>query len=384
MGAMRERGPGSWELTVSAGLDPATGRYSRVIRTVRTTSKREARAALRRLEEEVASGLVGLDDPTVSELLDLWLEHVTALGRSPSTLYNYHNCVKRELVPAIGSVRLSKLTAAHLDRLYASLGARGLAPATVRQVHAIIRAALHHAVRWGLTARNVASLASAPPQPQREQHPPSAEDVLALIRAAEIVDPMFGLYVRILAATGMRRGEACGLRWSDVDLDEGRVTVQRSHLALPGSVGDHPTKTRSVRTVTLDADTVAALKSAWRAARQFARFAGVDDDTRRAGYVFSFDADGSSAWRGDTVSGRWERARRAAGVSHVRLHDLRHWQATQLLDAGVPVPTVAARLGHADGTTTMKIYAHRTIRGDEQAAQVVGAALAFRPVKPAG
>jgi integrase len=127
--------------------------------------------------------------------------------------------------------------------------------------------------------------------------------------------------------------------------------------------------------VTLDPATVAALKSAWLAARQLARFAGIDDDARRAGYVFSFDADGVSAWRGHTVSARWIRTRRAAGVTGVRLHDLRHWQATELLDAGVPVPTVAARLGHADGTTTMKIYAHRTTRGDEQAAEVVAAAL---------
>ena len=104
----------------------------------------------------------------------------------------------------------------------------------------------------------------------------------------------------------------------------------------------------------------------------------MDDDRRRAGYVFSYEADGARAWRGDTVTARWSRTRRAAGVEHVRLHDLRHWQATQLLDAGVPVPTVAARLGHADGTTTMKIYAHRTDRGDEQAAAVVGAALARR------
>jgi integrase len=120
------------------------------------------------------------------------------------------------------------------------------------------------------------------------------------------------------------------------------------------------------------------LRSAWRTARQLARFAGVDDDQRRAGYVFSYDADGASAWRGDTVTARWSRTRLAAGVEGVRLHDLRHWQATQLLDAGVPVPTVAARLGHADGTTTMKIYSHRTDRGDEQAAAVVAAALARR------
>ena len=138
--------------------------------------------------------------------------------------------------------------------------------------------------------------------------------VATLIGAAEALDVMFGLYVRVVAATGMRRGEACGLRWSDVDLDVGKLTVQRSHIAIRGSVGDQPTKTRSVRTVTLDAGTTAALTAAWRAARRLARFAGVDDDTRRTGYVFSFDADGAQAWRGDMVSARWIRTRRAAGV----------------------------------------------------------------------
>ena len=81
---------------------------------------------------------------------------------------------------------------------------------------------------------------------------------------------------------------------------------------------------------------------------------------------------GESAWRPDTANARWVRARNTAGRPAVRLHDLRHFQATQLLDAGVPVPTVAARLGHTDGTTTMKIYAHRTRRADELAAAVVG------------
>lgn len=378
MGTMRERSPGSWELTVSAGVDPSTGRYARVIRTVRASTKREARAALRRLELEVASGQVSMEDPTVAELLERWMAHLQDLGRSPATLYGYQRYVDRELVPTIGGVRLSKLTAGHLDGVYSSLRRRGLAPATIRQMHAIVRAALHQALRWGLVSRNVASLASAPSQPQREQLPPTVDEVLALIDAAEATEPMFGLYVRLVAATGMRRSEACGLRWSDIDLETGRLVVQRSHLSLPGSVGDQPTKTRSVRTVTLDPDTVRTLRSAWRAARQLARFAGVDDDRRRAGYVFSYDADGARAWRGDTVTARWSRTRRAAGVQGVRLHDLRHWQATQLLDAGVPVPTVAARLGHADGTTTMKIYAHRTDRGDEQAAAVVGAALARR------
>ena len=126
-------------------------------------------------------------------------------------------------------------------------------------------------MRWGLVGRNVAQLASAPSQPQREQHPPTAAQVHALIDAATHTDSMFGLYVRVVAATGMRRSEACGLRWSDVDLQAGRLTVQRSHISLPGASGDRPTKTHSARTVTLDDGTIDGLRQAWRAARQLAR-----------------------------------------------------------------------------------------------------------------
>src|SRR4051794_38776144 len=99
---------------------------------------------------------------------------------------------------------------------------------------------------------------------------------------------------------------------------------------------------------------------------------GVAIDKRRSGYIFTGDPTGGVAWRPDAANVLWAKTRKDAdAVGMVRLHDLRHFQATQLLDAGVPVPTVAARLGHADGTTTMKIYAHRTRRADEHAAAVV-------------
>ena len=162
MGTMRERSPGTWELAVSAGWDPGTAGYRRVIRTVRTTSRREAKTALARLEVEVASGRVGPSDPTVAELLERWMEHLERLGRSDSTLYNYRRYINRELRPTIGGLRLSKLTARDLDGLYTALTRRGLAPATVRQIHAVMRAALNQAVRWGMVGRNVATLASAP------------------------------------------------------------------------------------------------------------------------------------------------------------------------------------------------------------------------------
>jgi len=251
VGTMRERTPGTWELVVSAGLDPSTGRYRRVIRQVKTTSKRAAKIALAELETAVANGRVSFDDPTVSDLLDRWLEHITGLGRSATTLYHYRQYVDREIVPVLGGIRLSKLSTLEIDALHTKLRKRGLAPATIRQIHAILRASLNQAERWGLVQRNVAKLAYAPAQPQREQHPPSIADVRALMTAATTLDPLFGLFIRVMAATGARRAEVCGLRWSDVDVEAGTLDVSRSYAVLPGMRGDSPTKSRSARTVLL-------------------------------------------------------------------------------------------------------------------------------------
>jgi integrase len=327
------------------------------------------------LEAAVAAGNVPFDDPTLSSLLERWMEHITSLGRADTTLYNYRQYIDREIVPVLGSIRLSRLKSLDIDRLYGSLRKRGLAPATIRQVHAILRASLNQAERWGLVQRNVAKLASAPSQPQREQHPPTVPQVRELIAAAEGVDSLFGLYIRVMVATGARRAELCGLRWSDVDFEAGTLSISRSYSVVPGVRGDRPTKTRSTRLVILDPVTLEGLQSAMVHSVALATDVGVAADKRRAGYVFTDDPAGATAWRPDTAYSRWVKARAAVGLTGVRLHDLRHFQATQLLDAGVPVPTVAARLGHADGTTTMKIYAHRTRRADQQAADVVASLL---------
>lgn len=373
MGTLRERSPGTWELTVSAGRDPATGKYRRVTRTVRTTSKRQANLALAELETSVAAGRVSFDDRTVAELLDSWMEHIAELGRADTTLYTYRRYVDKELKPALGRIRLSKLTALDIDRLYRQLRKRGLAPASIRQIHAILRAALHQAERWGLVDRNVARLASPPSQPQREQHPPDADEVIFLLDAAAGVSPLFGLFIRVMVATGARRAEVCGLRWSDIDFEDGSLNVSRSYLAIATARGDRPTKTRSARDVSLDPTTLKQLETAWRDAVVLASQFKVSADTRRDGYIFTNDPVGTQPWRPDSANAWWAKARATLDPpSTCRMHDLRHFQATKLLEAGVPVPTVAARLGHADGTTTMKIYAHRTRRADAHAAEVVG------------
>ena len=168
------------------------------------------------------------------------MEHLTAIDRADTTLYNYRRNIDREIVPVLGSIRLSKLTSLDIDRLYAKLRKRHLKPATIRQVHAVLRGSLNQAMRWGLVHRNVATLASPPPLEQSELQPPEPEMVRALLREAYAQDPMFGLYVRVAIAIGARRAEICGLRWTDIDLDAGMMSVMRSHIAIPGARGDRP------------------------------------------------------------------------------------------------------------------------------------------------
>ena len=168
--------------------------------------------------------------------------------------------------------------------------------------HAVFRAALNQSERWGLVQRNVAKLASPPAQPQREQHPPSPAEVRALLAAAMVPRPGFGLFVRVMIATGARRAEVCGLRWSDVDFDGGTLDVSRSYLLIPGANGDRPTKSRSARTISLDLDTISALARGWAEAADVARMCGLDAATRRTGYIFADDGLGQVPWRPDLTN----------------------------------------------------------------------------------
>ena len=190
---IRRRGA-NWQVTVYAGTDPINGRERRVTRTVkgRPSQKhppKEARDLEARLLVEVGSGQHREVRITVAELLARWFEHAGP-DLSPTTLHEYRGVAARMIVPRIGTVRIDKLTPAMLDRLYRTLRDEGgrngtpLAPATIRQVHAILRRSLVHAERWGWINRNPAALASPPKVHRREISPPTSEQMRGILEAA--------------------------------------------------------------------------------------------------------------------------------------------------------------------------------------------------------
>jgi integrase len=203
-GSLRERRPGVWELIVQLPRDSTHPRARQLTRTVHGT-KREAQRELATLVGEVSAGRFVSTATTFGELLDRWLEHVGD-QLSPTTVREYRRLSTELLHPDLGKVPLRRVTTQRIDSYYGRLGReRGLSPASVRHVHAVIRGALGQALRRGWIPVNPATTASPPKLWRREIQPPAIADARTLLEAAEQQDPDAAALLWMLVATGARR-----------------------------------------------------------------------------------------------------------------------------------------------------------------------------------
>ncbi len=400
-GSIRERSPGHYELRVYV---PATKRQ--VVRTYvapraeKGAGIRAARAELAKLVAEVAQGKhdgneakAEGDGATLSYLLDQWLAQCASLGRSPTTLHGYKAKAGRIKCARIASKAVAKLTTRDVDLFYAQLRAEGMTPATLIHHHRVLRAALNQAERWGWIVRNPAKYATVASSAAPELHIPTPEQAQALVlRAATTLSPDLAPVLLFLMLTGLRRGEACGLQWRDLDWSGGRVTVRRSVWQVRSDWGVKDPKTHQVRPVALDENALGLLRARREAAEADAAAAGVAlaDDA----YIWSTRADGSVPRTPNSLTRAFHRLCRvveaetkAAGKSgyyRYRLHDLRHFSATELIGAGVDPRTVAGRLGHADPSVTLRVYAHALEERDRDAAELLGRRLGLPSARREG
>jgi integrase len=365
-----------WRLRAVAGYDPATGNPRQLSRTVRG-GVRAAERELARFVSEVEAGQVPMGaDQTLSDFFDTWLAFVEPL-RSPTTVRGYRDKIRRWKA-ALGAKRVSKLTAQDLDRTYARWLGEGAAPQTVRHCHRILATALKQAQRWGLIARCATDLARPPALRERSPLEVDPTTWQSLVLDLKEREPVTAMAVLLAGVTGARRGELCGLRWSDIDESRRQLTIARTiqHGLDKRQLVVASTKTGRVRRVSLDERTLKVLAAYREQARQWANKARVafSED----GYVLTLDPSGAMPIKPDTITAGFARAARRAGL-RIRFHDLRHMSASLLIGAGTDVRTVAGRLGHADASTTLRIYAHAFEARDRQAAEVLGALLPGDP-----
>jgi integrase len=250
---------------------------------------------------------------------------------------------------ALAPSLLAKLTPAMLDAFYGQL--RGeLSPKTIRNIHALLRRALKQAQRWGWISSNPAALASSPRIPVTEIRPPARDDVAAFLAGLTETDPEFGTLVWLAAVTGARRGELCGLRWSDLDATTGTLLIERAVARIGGEAIIKSTKTHQARRIALDNATLELLDRQRDRLSERADMLGV----KFTNDLPVFPNEHFQHLHPDTISKRYRTAADAAAMPG-RLHDLRHFAATQALAAGIPVRTVAGRLGHANPATTHNV-----------------------------
>jgi len=294
----------------------------------------------------VTAGAVRPAEISVAAALDRWLEFVSD-ELSPTTLREYRRLLDRRIQPALGERSLTRLTTADLDGFYSALSRQaGLAPATIRQIHSILRRGLRQAVRWGWIGAHPAVNITLPRRRTSEIQPPSPTVIRSLLDTAMERDSITGTLLFVAARTGMRRGELCGLKWGDVDLARSRIVVSRAVAVVPDGTTEKSTKTHASRRIALDKATVAMLERYRERAEDWAASAGARLDS--TSFVFSRTIDGQRPLHPDNVTAAFRRVCERQRVTGVRLHDLRHAHATQLLAAGVPVRTVSGRLGHAN------------------------------------
>jgi integrase len=221
-------------------------------------------------------------------------------------------------------------------------------------VHATLHRALRDAVRWNLLTRSPADAADPPrAAPLQELRVWSVKE-LQVFLASERASPLYPLWL-LLSTTGMRRGEALGLTWEDVDLEAGFLTIRRTRVMTGYAVlPSAPKARRGRRLVALDPATTGALKR-WRTAQKEEQLA---QGRPWSLGVFLFTEEDGEPYHPERVSKLFRRAAQAAGLPPVRLHDLRHSYATMALGAGIHPKIVSERLGHANIGITLDTYSH--------------------------
>jgi integrase len=369
-GSIQKKGK-KWYAVIYDGVNPATGQYRR--RWGQAGTRRgDAEKLLAELVKRSHQG-----ETVVSEKLTLgrylterWLPVQEARLRR-STYDSYRRNIELHVIPALGRRQLDQLRPEDIGVFYAALlksgrkqrpgesgGTRGLAPKSVHNIHVMLNKALGDAARKGTVVRNVVALADAPSLQARKRPEIRAWEIDQLVAFQDAIAPhRMAPAFYFSAHTGMRRGEVLGVRWRDIDLDVGRVSVRQTlvSVAYEMSISDVKTGT-SRRTIEIDEDVTQVVRD-WRKVRTEERD-GLEPEPDNLVFV---KADGTSMYP-DIFSQLFDRTVVKVDIPNISLHDLRHTHATLLLTAGVNVKLVSERLGHASPAFTMYAYQH-VLRG---------------------
>jgi integrase len=384
-GHIRRRGRESWELKFDAGTDAGTGKRITRYASFRG-SKKEAQVKLAELVTLHAKGAyVDRSRLTIARHVQARIEQWEAAGEiTAKTSERYLELLNNQIAPHIGSKMVQKLTTANVEAWHGVLrmrgrkdGRGGLSRLTIRHAHRLLSQALKDGAKHNIVIRNVAADQGAPTVNEDEIE----VQILTADRVREVITKLRGraMYPKAITAlfTGVRRGELLAAKWCNTELD-GDQPVLKVREALEetkahGVRFKKPKTKNGVRDISLPDIVVEALREHRKAQLEMRMALGLGrlpDDA----LIFPGADGGPQSPR--AFSAYWADHAEQLGVGDITLHALRHTHASQLIDAGIDVVTISKRLGHANATVTLRIYAHQFRSRDDKSAGAINAALA--------
>jgi integrase len=361
-GGLYRRKDGLWCAQVSLNGRRLT-KYSK--------SAAECREWIKETLARIHGGLTyGATQITLENFMRNWLESKT-LSIRPLTASGYHGTIEKDILPFMGKMRLQQILPTHINNLYAQLQEEGRGARMVQLAHSVLHVALEQAVREGLLGRNPADAVQRP-RVERTEFPILTEEQVGRFLISAASSP-YGTLFYLALATGMRKGELLGLKWSDLNPNKGILHVKRQLQQLPRKgFSLVPTKTKAGRRqIKLGQETVRRLLVHQIEQQSAQTEAG--DQWHENDLIFSAD-DGTFIDR-TKVFRELRKVLKDAELPLIRFHDLRHTSISMLLEMGMPVNTVQQRSGHSKASVTTDIYGHPMARSQDEAAQKMDEAI---------
>jgi integrase len=335
-------------------------------------TKKEAEKHLVKYINEIENNtFVNSDNMTFKTFLEYWLDNYVDVNLSETTKYSYRHHLELHVIPTLGSIQLSKLQPIQLQKLYGDKlkhgrldGKGGLSAKSVCNIHRVVRKALSYALKMQLVSRNIADFVEAPRRKAFNASVINDIDIPMYINAFKDSE----MYVAVILAlsVGLRRGEALGLRWKDIDFTNKTITINQAILhANRGIIFGSPKTKKSHRSIVLS-DSILDLLKKQKAIQT--KYKSKLEEAYNDYDLVCCHADGKPI-NPSTFSRMFAKILKRNNLQHVRFHDLRHTNATLMLKSNIPAKIASERLGHSTIGITMDLYSHVLNEMQQEAAE---------------
>ncbi len=342
----------SWQVVLDKGID-VNGKRIREYITV-NGSKRQAQDELaKRISEYNSGSYIESSKITVKMLIDQWLTVYAVPQLATSTVSGYKVNFDKHTIPYIGNIEVQKLSAVEIQHMYSKLEEIGLSPRSIRYVHTTLREVLQYAYKMRIISVNMADFVSAPKQSKYKAEVYNTDEVAKLLSCAKQTDLELPLMLDL--ETGLRRGELLALKWSDIDWEARTLTVERNLVCINGKHQFGSPKTKSGnRKLLLSESLIEKLRQHRVRQNEIRLQLG---STYQNNDLICCRDDGSPFHTG-SFSHKFANFLKKHGLKHIRLHDIRHTNATLMLENGIPAKIASERLGHSGIAITLDTYSH--------------------------